>query len=216
MTRAARRGMLAALLSLLAACAPSELPVPTLTPEPTRTLSVLERYTPQPSIDALALGIPTLPPAFTPTFTPSATATPTATHTPSVTPTPRAQDVCATLVFPSEAIDGLTFTTSGGSSFIVHIGYVNASMVWILTNLDHNTDELLSFTAEQAVIVNMATLVKPGHYRWTVYVSTPDYPRICERSAEFTLLEDTPPSVVGIDLLRRLLFGVFPTPTPPP
>jgi len=216
--RAVHYGILAALLSLLAACAPAESSAPTLTPEPTRTLSLFERYTPQPSIDPIALGIPTLPPTFTPTFTPSPTHTPTATYTPTVTPTPRAEDVCAALIFPSEAVDGLTFAADSGSSFIMQIGYVNASMVWILTDLDNNTDELLSFTADQAVVVNPATLVSPGRYRWTVYVSTPDYPRICERSAEFTVLgdsvDDAPPRVVGEDLIRRLLFGLFPTPTP--
>lgn len=215
-THAARWLTVAALLSLLAACAPTEPPAPTLPQEPTRTLSVFERYTPQPTIDPLALGIPTLPPTFTPTFTPSPTATPTATHTPSVTPTPRAEDVCAALIFPSEAVNGLTFAADSGSSFIMQIGYINASMVWVLTDLSNNTDEVLSFTAEQAVVVNPATLVKPGRYRWTVYVSTPDYPRICERSAEFTVLGDTPASTLSrADALGTLVRGAATfTPTP--
>lgn len=213
---AARWLIAAALLVVLAACAPAEPPAPTLTTEPTRTLSIFERYTPQPSIDPIALGIPTLPPTFTPTFTPSPTATPTATYTPSVTPTPRAEDVCAALIFPSEAVDGLTFAADSGSSFIMQIGYLNASMVWILTDLGNNTDEILSFTAEQAVVVNPATLVKAGRYRWTVYVSTPDYPRICERSAEFTVLAaPTQPTPGRADTLRDLLEGVATfTPTP--
>ncbi len=215
-TRAAQWLTVAALLVMLAACAPAEPSTPTLTTEPTRTLSVFERYTPQPSIDPIALGIPTLPPTFTPTFTPSPTATPTATYTPSVTPTPRAEDVCAALIFPAEAVNGLTFAANSESSFIMQIGYLNASMVWVLTDLDNNTDEILSFTAEQAVMVNPATLVKPGRYRWTVYVSTPDYPRICERSAEFTVRgAPTQPTASRADALRSLLEGVATfTPTP--
>lgn len=206
----------AALIMWLTACAPTSTQTPVPTPLPENTLTILERYTPQPTPDLAAMGAPTLPPTFTSTFTPTPSATPTPTFTASITPTPRAEDVCDALEFPAESVDGLTFGANDGTVFIVQSGYIGAVMTWILTDLATDTSEVLTFQPEEAAAVSPSLLVNPGRYRWTLYITTPDYERICERSVTFTVLAaPTAPPPNLIDLLRELL-ATTPAPTSAP
>lgn len=200
---------LVAASSVLLACAPSTpAPTPTFTAEPSPVLTATASST-------VPSGPPTLPPTFTPTASLTHTPTPTETRTPTITPTPRAEDLCDALEFPAESIDGLTFGTRGASQFFVGVN-ANAGMGWVLLNLDTGISELLTFENGQTALVSPATLVRPGRYRWTVYITTPDYPRICETSAEFTLIDDAPPTPTQgfFSRLFDLLRPATPTPTP--
>lgn len=212
--------LIAALLALTACQSAPPDPTATAQPPPTETLTPLEPLaSPFPTRDP-ALGRPTLPPTFTPTptLTPSATGTPTAT--PSATPTLAPADFCEALVFPAESVDGLTFGTSGNSQFIVGLN-APAIMTWVLTGEDSGISEVLSFNQGEAVLVNPSTLAAPGRYTWTVYVTTADFPRLCETTVSFRIVSDVTPSATP-PLVERLferwldsLTRATPTPTSP-
>jgi hypothetical protein len=214
-----RRPLVAVCATILALTGCQSAPTPatiTLTPTFTGTLIPLAPLTTAVPTRDPALGRPTLPPTFTPTATLTATATGTPTQTPTETATLAPEEFCEALVFPAGAVDGLTFGTSGNSQFIVGLN-APATMTWVLTREDSGISEVLTFEVDQAVLVNPSTLAAPGRYTWTVYISTADFPRLCETTVTFRIVNDITPTATP-PLIERLLDrlnqpAASPTPT---
>lgn len=175
---------------IASACGANSTATHTPTPvTPTETPGLFER-TPQTTRDPNQ-GPPTLPPEYTATSTPTESATPTATATFTATMTPGIDAICEALVFPKMSIDGVTFTQGAdGSPLIIGIYQPNTALVWILKNLDTGEEIVQPIDGNTPIAFIPSTLVTPGRYEWTVFVSTPTYERICEETVTFTLLPD--------------------------
>ncbi|MBC7812526.1 MAG: hypothetical protein H7175_15335 [Burkholderiales bacterium] len=171
----------------LAACGNPSAPNTTQTTLPTETL--FSRYV----TIAAPVQRATLPPIWTPAHTntpvtPPPTRTPTDTPPPS--PTRTADDLCAGFSAEIGFEDGHLFAADSTIALIVISDAPDSSVIFYAEHHRSGDNRSVEMPGGQMIGMELDAAVLPhsGRYDWRLYLDSPVYGEICERSGYFIVL----------------------------
>ena len=176
----------------LAACGSTSAPFATQTTVSTETAVPTSRYA--------TLAAPVQRASLPPTWTPAPTNTPvtpppsrTATDTRTPSPTRTVDDLCAGFSAEIPFEDGHLFPADGTIALIVISDTPDSSVIFYAQHRRSGENRGVEMPGGQANAMELSAAVLPqsGRYDWRLYLDSPIYGEICERSGYFIVLGST-------------------------